>query len=165
MNKSRNDHEINSKKIRSILWRWGSTMQRISNKQADVKELQKLIDELYETTLRGHNTLNTIGDKKTATPDPTAKTVEKISCIKARYTKYIEQLGVDVERELQFKYAIDDLITKLPYINEKVLRMKYEEGRSFFAISANMHISEPYAKYLEKEAIKMIAPFICCHAG
>ena len=140
------------KEIRHLLWRWGRAAQTCARKQ---KELQGYIDLMASVT-DAHSTPLTGMPGGGKISDNTARAAEKLIFLEERYQNMIDILTKEIQDELEFQAAFDEILTCVKDPARMIIDMRYKYVWSYEKIAKETSYSESRVKALEGIAIKKI---------
>lgn len=144
------------KKVRRLLWRWGRVTVYCARRQKDIAEFSELIDSIGDIKPQAITGM----PRGSGISDPTQLSAEKLTAIKERYADWIGNLQTDVECELRFCSAMDDVIKILDVSETAVIELRYKRGMQYPDIAKKTHYSDAQVENIERAAIDKLRELI-----
>lgn len=137
------------KRVRWYLDKWGRFDEVGFLLQRDIDLARERIESALDTKaapLTGLPRGNDISDK-------TANTAEKHMAISERMAEHIAYLEERLEEETRIFRTMDEAISQLDWQEQRVLRMKYREEKSFEQIAQRIHYSKRGVEQIAERAV------------
>ncbi len=140
------------REIRRLLWRWGKVAQTCAKKQKELRgyaDLMESVTDVHSSSLTGMP-----GGGKVA--DNTARAAEKLMLLEGHYRKMIDILTGEIQEELEFQSAIDELLESVKNPARLIIDMRYKYVWSYEKIARETSYSVSRAKALEGVAVDIL---------
>lgn len=146
----------NRREIRRLLWRWGKVTATCARKQRELREYQDLIAsvaDVHSSPLTGMP-----GGGKIS--DATARAAERLIFLRGRYQEMIDILYRQIDEEIRFARAMDEVMNKIQLKERNILELRYRNTWSYERISMETHYSPAQVKRLENKGVTIIGKMI-----
>ena len=147
----------NSRKdVRRLLWRWGRVTSTCARKQKELQEYIDLIDsvaDVHSSALTGMPGGGQISDR-------TERAAERLIFLRGRYQEMIDMLAKEIEEELRFRDAMDDVLKCVEDPARTIIEMRYKYAWSFLKISRETNYAESWVRQLDGIAVQKISRHI-----
>lgn len=145
-------------KVRRLLWDWGQSLELIDRKRREIIAYDLWAKDAEETlgaaNLSGMPRSNKISD-----------TVSRAAIETQRRQKLFEKASAAASQEIddiiRRKQCMDEMISELSTIQQRILRLRYEDGHKWQYISLKIVYDESSVKRIEASAIDKLAIQIC----
>jgi RNA polymerase sigma factor (sigma-70 family) len=137
------------KRVRWYLDKWGRYDEISFNLLRDIETARERIEETLDikaAPLTGMPRGNDVTNK-------TAATAEKHMRMEERWQDHIEYLEERLEEETRIFRVIDEAIGQLDFQEQRVIRMRYREEKSFEQIAQRIHYSKRGVEQIAERAI------------
>ena len=144
------------KDVRRLLWRWGKVTSTCARKQKELQEYMDLINsvsDVHSSALTGMPGSGQISDR-------TERAAERLMFLKDRYQEMIDELAKEIEEELRFRDAMDDVIKCVDDPARTVIEMRYKYTWSFTRIARETNYAESWVRQLDGIAVQKIGRHI-----
>jgi len=142
-------------KTRSVLWRWGCVVETCKRNHEEIREYQKLMDEVSELKERSELPVSS-----GMTADPTGSAVEKLDEMRKEYKRIIKSITKETRQELRLQISVDEQVNQLSPIERRIIHLKYKEKRRNVWIAMKTGMSESHVRRIESEAIDKLSAVI-----
>ena len=85
------------------------------------------------------------------------KTLEKLEKTSFCFSNILDSLTSDLEKTVKEREDAEKVFSSLPEVCEKLLRLRYIEGRPWFYVADKLIYSDRQTYYLHKKAVKKFA--------
>lgn len=150
------DEKARRQNVRRVLWQWGDTMRRCERKLEEIDALKRMIDDARGIGARTMDGMPRAG----TSASPTERTAIHIENIVESFEEAIEIIRDDIAKATGMKLCIDDLVEMLSPDQQRVIEMRYIEGKSWMVIGFKMNMDESHVKYIERGAITWIIKYV-----
>lgn len=151
------DDREERKRARMLLWQWATTTARCKRWQAEIADLQRLINDLHDPT-KAQVLTGMPGSG--AISDPTARAAERAIEISASYMAAADAIAEQIKDAIRMKTAMDDAIGGLTAIQRRVIELRYQDEHSWEYIALKLTYDESRVRAREREAIDHIVTHI-----
>lgn len=145
------DHE-ERRRVRRLLWRWARATSFCARRHKDIEEFQTLIESAADIRPQQLTGMPNGG----GTSDPTGRAAERITRLRRMYEQRIEELTVEIDDEMRFCSAIDEIVRSLDYEEQNVVDMKYKREFNFEKIAERTRYSTRRVQQIEKVAVDKV---------
>lgn len=139
------------KETRRLLSRWGNVAEFCRQTNEEIGFFQARASEVSD--LRARSEIKVSGGK---TSDPTAQSVEDLEKLEKEYEQCVTDGRHQVQREIEFKWLMDEILKEIDPEDRALLVMRYKKGWSWVMIAAKLCISIEGATKRERKAIDQI---------
>lgn len=139
------------KEARLLLSRWGHVAEFCKQTNEEIGFFQRRASEVSD--LRARAEIKVSGGK---TSDPTAQSVEDLEKLEKEYDQCVTDGQREVEREIEFKRLMDEIVKGIDPEDRDLLVMRYKKGWSWVMIAAKLCISVEGAAKRERKVIAQI---------
>ncbi len=140
------------KDIKTLLWRWGDTLEYCAKKQSEISGLRRLINDIATESPPPPNGMPKASGISNSVENAVIKIIDK-------YEAAITELSQDIEKAMSAKKKIDDAILLLEPNERKIIRLRYAKGYGWESIPLQMHYSRRQCFFLHDKALEKIALF------
>lgn len=139
--------------VRRVLWQWGDTMRLCKRKMEEIAALQAMIEDARQLGAIPSDGM----PKSTTVGDPTAGAAFRVEKIIESFGDGMVKIQESIDQAMRLKTAIDELLHDLPPEQQKVLELRYVEGKSWMLVGFKVNAHEDQARKWERQAIDKIA--------
>jgi RNA polymerase sigma factor (sigma-70 family) len=137
------------KRVRWYLDKWGRYDEKSFVLKKDIEDAYERMDSVLDVKAAPLTGL----PRGNETSDKTALTAEKHLKISAWAREQISYLEERLEEETRIYRAMDEAIGKLGYQEQRVLRMRFKEEKSYEQIAQRIHYSKRGVEQIAERAI------------
>ena len=80
--------------------------------------------------------------------------------LRERYQEIMEILGKEIDEEIRYAKEMDKTIETLPIQQQRILEMRYKQGKKFRQIAKETSYSERQVQRIEKKAVLRLKSLI-----
>lgn len=140
-----------------LLWSWGQTMDLIERKREEMDALLGWAEDAADT-LHAQQLTGMPGGGGTA--DSVARAVVELE----RRRQMFEDAAADAQRQMEYmlrrKHVMDDLISRLPATQQRILALRYIDGHRWTYIALKMNYDERSVKRHESAAVARLSDWV-----
>lgn len=140
-------------KTRALLYRWGSTNERLMARSHELEEKQSVIDTIVGIGAQNYDGM----PHATSISDPTGNAAMQLEQAKESLLNFCGVLKREIDQELRFQSAINGILQELDWLSQTIIKMRYEQKMPFFKMAQKTNYSEIWLKQQEAAAIDKIS--------
>lgn len=142
--------------MRNFLWQWGNTLTRIKRLEQERAEFRERADDARRT-LRSP-TLS--GMPKGGKSSDLSDVVVAICKEAELYDKQVQRINSEIDAAMNLRNCIEDCVSQLTPVQEKVITYRYVDGRSWRFVSMKLNYDEDYVRKLDTQAVDALSDML-----
>ncbi len=153
------DREIEQeerRRARRMLWRWARATAYCACRHKDIEEYQELIDSAADIRPQQLTGMPHGG----GTSDPTQRSAERIEKLKEIYALRIDELTGEIDEEIRFCMAIEEVVRSFTFEEQSVVDMRYKREFNFEKIAERTRYSSRRVQQIEQSAVDKLRKHI-----
>ena len=141
---------------RRLLWQWGMTLERIRKLEQERAEFRAMADDARRTLRSPNMSGMPRGGKSSDLSDVVVNVLRETDM----YEEQVQRINTEIDSAIKLRNCIEDCVTQLPPVQERVLTYRYVDGRSWRFIAMKMNYAEEYVKDIDARAVDAVAGMI-----
>ena len=136
--------------VKNTLKRWGTIIEECRNKQREIEKLKALCKDAREISGIKIDDMPKVNQKKSRVENAVIETI----CM---YEENIERLNKDIQKLISKKEKMDGIIGELGLVEQRIMRMRYVEKKSWDYINVMTGYSRRQCFRIHDEGIGELA--------
>ena len=139
--------------VRRILWQWANTTRTIERLEAERAYFRSMADEAH-CMLKAQNLSGMPGSGRISDLSDVMEQIEKSA---EMYARQCERINAEIADALRLRNAIQDFVSRLTPVQEKVITYRYRDGHEWQFIAIKMNYDEKSVRRIETQVVDLIA--------
>lgn len=141
---------------RRLLWQWGMTLERIRKLEQERAGFRTMADDARRTLRSPNMSGMPKGGKTSDLSDVIVNALRETDMYEAQ----VQRINTEIDAAIHLRNCIEDCVTQLPPIQERILTYRYVDGRSWRFIAMKLNYAEEYVKDIDARAVDAVAAMI-----
>ena len=145
---------VDRRTVRERLREWGATSARIRRLERDIREYEAYVLDARETL---RSPIITDMPRSRGIPRDMTDIVAEVQRREQLYADKVRELRLTIEEIFQRQREVDRIVDRLSETQQRVLRERYVERRSWQIIAIRLSYDERWVRSIEERAVDAIA--------